>query len=139
MTLWAKGQSGNPSGRPSLSVPVKSVFKREMRTNIGLLLKWRDDPDTPINTRVAIVFRMIEWVIGKPMQQQTLLLQQDDMSKMPSTELLAMLANGAGQNGNGELLVDEEDLPAGDDNAELVVEEDDEAQRDLFIDNGMGL
>jgi hypothetical protein len=61
---WAKGQSGNPSGRPKIDAEIKAMFREHTPAALEALLRGLNDPDKYVTAAVAILDR--GW--GKPSQ-----------------------------------------------------------------------
>jgi hypothetical protein len=65
---WARGQSGNPGGRPKAIVEVAELARLETAASIRALVRVRDAEDTPPAAVVAAATALLDRAWGRPTQ-----------------------------------------------------------------------
>ncbi len=65
---WARGQSGNPGGRPKAIVEVAELARLETTASIAALVRVRDAEDTPPAAVVAAATALLDRAWGRPVQ-----------------------------------------------------------------------
>lgn len=65
---WAKGQSGNPGGRPAVDQDVRDMLKAATPAAAKLLIDTMQDPDCKIDVRLDAARTVMDRVYGKATQ-----------------------------------------------------------------------
>ena len=68
MAKFAKGQSGNPGGRPKTIALLRELAQAETEANIRTLVTIRDNKKSPHAARVAAVRELFDRGYGKATQ-----------------------------------------------------------------------
>jgi Family of unknown function (DUF5681) len=68
MALWAKGQSGNPTGRPKEAHELRDLARYHGPAAIACLARIMEDNDAPHASRVAAASIILDRGYGKPIQ-----------------------------------------------------------------------
>jgi hypothetical protein len=99
---WAKGQSGNPGGRPRAIVEVQELARRETVASIAALVRIRDAEDAPPAAVVAAATALLDRGWGKPMQSHELrhhleprLLSDDELIALAATAAVVTIGEDA--------------------------------------------
>jgi len=90
---WAKGQSGNPGGRPRAIVEVQELARRETAASIAALVRIRDAEDTPPAAVVAAATALLDRAWGRPVQSHEL-HHHLEARHLTDAELIAIAAEG---------------------------------------------
>jgi hypothetical protein len=72
---WAKGQSGNPAGRPALPAEFREQIRSHTAAAIDVLVKALKDPD--VRVRVAAAKEILDRGHGKPATVADVTLRQE--------------------------------------------------------------
>jgi uncharacterized protein DUF5681 len=91
---WAKGQSGNPGGRPRAIVEVQELARRETAASIAALVRIRDSAETPPAAVVAAATALLDRAWGRPVQSHEL-HHHLEAQHLTDAELIAIAAAGA--------------------------------------------
>ena len=67
-TTWAKGQSGNPGGRPRILEAVSDIARESTTLAIETLRSIAADTDAPHAARVSAAKALLDRGWGKPLQ-----------------------------------------------------------------------
>ena len=67
-TTWAKGQSGNPGGRPRILEAVRDIARESTTLAIETLRTIAADTDAPHAARVSAATALLDRGWGKPLQ-----------------------------------------------------------------------
>lgn len=68
MAKFAKGQSGNPGGRPKTIALLRELAQGETEANIRALVAIRDNKRAPCAARIAAVRELLDRGFGKSAQ-----------------------------------------------------------------------
>ena len=92
-TTWAKGQSGNPGGRPRILEAVRDIARESTTLAIETLRTIAADTDAPHAARVSAATALLDRAWGKPMQGHAVLAVSAPKSvrEMSDGELMAMI------------------------------------------------
>ena len=92
-TTWAKGQSGNPGGRPRILEAVRDIARESTTLAIETLRTIAADADAPHAARVSAATALLDRAWGKPMQGHAVLAVSAPKSvrEMSDGELMAMI------------------------------------------------
>jgi hypothetical protein len=91
---WAKGQSGNPGGRPKAVRDVVELARLETAASIRALVRIRDADDAPAAAVVAAATALLDRAWGKPMQSHEL-HHHIEPRHLSDDELAVLAASGA--------------------------------------------
>ena len=67
-TTWAKGQSGNPGGRPRILEAVRDIARESTTLAIETLRTIAADTEAPHAARVSAATALLDRAWGKPLQ-----------------------------------------------------------------------
>ena len=97
-TTWAKGQSGNPGGRPRILEAVRDIARESTTLAIETLRTIAADADAPHAARVSAATALLDRAWGKPMQGHAVLAVSAPKSvrEMIDGELMAMIEKKMG-------------------------------------------
>ena len=100
-TTWAKGQSGNPGGRPRILEAVRDIARESTTLAIETLRTIAADTDAPHAARVSAATALLDRAWGKPMQGHAVLAVSAPKSvrEMSDGELMAMIEKRTGLGG----------------------------------------
>ena len=92
-TTWAKGQSGNPGGRPRIVEAVRDIARESTELAITTLRTIAADAEAPHAARVSAASALLDRGWGKPMQGHAVMAVSAPRSvkEMTDTEILALL------------------------------------------------
>ena len=92
-TTWAKGQSGNPGGRPRILEAVRDIARESTTLAIETLRTIAADTDAPHAARVSAATALLDRAWGKPMQGHEVLAvaAPRGVREMSDGELMAMI------------------------------------------------
>ena len=92
-TTWAKGQSGNPGGRPRILEAVRDIARESTTLAIETLRTIAADTEAPHAARVSAATALLDRAWGKPMQGHAVLAVSAPKSvrEMSDGELMAMI------------------------------------------------
>ena len=92
-TTWAKGQSGNPGGRPRIIEAVRDIARESTTLAIETLRTIAADTEAPHAARVSAASALLDRGWGRPMQGHAVLAVSAPKSvrEMTDTELMAMI------------------------------------------------
>jgi hypothetical protein len=68
MAKFAKGQSGNPGGRPKTIALLRDLAQRETEASIRVLIEIRDSRKAPFAARIAAIRELFDRGYGRPTQ-----------------------------------------------------------------------
>jgi hypothetical protein len=85
---WAKGQSGNPAGRPALPAEFRDQIRSHTAAAIGVLVDALKDPDARV--RVAADKELLDRGHGKPATVADVTLRQEAVD-LAQSHLQALL------------------------------------------------
>lgn len=66
---WAKGQSGNPGGRPKENEELKALAREHTEAAVNTLVSIMEDTEAPHAARVTAATSILDRGHGKPKQQ----------------------------------------------------------------------
>ena len=100
-TTWAKGQSGNPGGRPRILEAVRDIARESTTLAIETLRTIAADTEAPHAARVSAATALLDRAWGKPMQGHAVLAVSAPKSvrEMSDGELMAMIEKKTGLGG----------------------------------------
>ncbi len=89
---WAKGQSGNPAGRPALPAEFREQIRSHSAAAIAVLVRALDDEDARV--RVAAAKELLDRGYGKPATVADVTLRQEpvDLAQAHLRALLELAA-----------------------------------------------
>ena len=92
-TTWAKGQSGNPGGRPRILEAVRDIARESTTLAIETLRTIAADADAPHAARVSAATALLDRGWGKPLQGVAMMTVAPPKSvrEMSDGELMAMI------------------------------------------------
>ena len=92
-TTWAKGQSGNPGGRPKALENVRDAARENTELAIGTLREICGDSAAPHAARVSAASALLDRGWGKPMQGVAMMTvaRPKTVQEMTDDELLALI------------------------------------------------
>ena len=92
-TTWAKGQSGNPGGRPRILEAVRDIARESTTLAIETLRTIAADAEAPHAARVSAASALLDRGWGKPMQGVAMMTVAAPKSvrEMSDGELMAMI------------------------------------------------
>jgi len=92
-TTWAKGQSGNPGGRPRILEAVRDIARESTTLAIETLRTIAADNDAPHAARVSAASALLDRGWGRPMQGHAVLAVSAPKSvrEMSDAEILARI------------------------------------------------
>ena len=92
-TTWAKGQSGNPGGRPRILEAVRDIARESTTLAIETLRTIAADTDAPHAARVSAATALLDRAWGKPMQGHAVMAvtAPKSVKEMTDAELMAMI------------------------------------------------
>ena len=92
-TTWAKGQSGNPGGRPRILEAVRDIARESTTLAIETLRTIAADTGAPHAARVSAATALLDRAWGKPMQGHAVLAVSapKGVREMSDGELMAMI------------------------------------------------
>src|SRR5258708_2795107 len=85
---WAKGQSGNPAGRPALPIEFREQIRSHTAAAIAVLVDALKDPDARV--RVAAAKELLDRGHGKPAAVADVTLRQEAVD-LAQSHLQALL------------------------------------------------
>ena len=93
-TTWAKGQSGNPGGRPRIVEAVRDIARESTTLAIETLRAIAADQAAPHAARVSAATALLDRGWGRPMQGHAVMAVTAPKSvrEMTDTEILALIA-----------------------------------------------
>jgi hypothetical protein len=97
-TTWAKGQSGNPGGRPRIIEAVRDIARESTTLAIETLRTIAADTDAPHAARVSAASALLDRGWGKPLQGVAMMTvaAPRGVREMSDGELLAMIETKTG-------------------------------------------
>jgi len=92
-TTWAKGQSGNPGGKPRILEAVRDIARESTTLAIETLRTIAADTDAPHAARVSAATELLDRGWGKPLQGVAVMVVSAPKSvrEMSDGELMAMI------------------------------------------------
>ena len=92
-TTWAKGQSGNPGGRPRILEAVRDIARESTTLAIETLRTIAADTDAPHAARVSAATALLDRAWGKPLQGVAMMTvaAPKGVREMTDAELMAMI------------------------------------------------
>ena len=92
-TTWAKGQSGNPGGRPRIVEAVRDIARESTELAITTLRTIAADTDAPHAARVSAATALLDRGWGKPLQGVAMMTVAAPKSvrEMTDAELIAII------------------------------------------------
>jgi len=97
---WAKGQSGNPAGRPALPAEFREQIRSHTAKAIRVLVEALDDPD--VRVRVAAAKEILDRGHGKPATVADVTLRQGAVD-LAQSHLQALLELAAERPAPGDI------------------------------------
>ena len=100
-TTWAKGQSGNPGGRPRILEAMRDIARESTTLAIETLRTIAADAEAPHAARVSAASALLDRGWGKPMQGVAMMTVAAPKSvrEMSDGELMAMIEKRTGLGG----------------------------------------
>ena len=100
-TTWAKGQSGNPGGRPRILEAVRDIARESTTLAIETLRTIAADTEAPHAARVSAATALLDRGWGRPLQGHAVLAVSAPKSvrEMSDGELMAMIEKRTGLGG----------------------------------------
>ena len=97
-TTWAKGQSGNPGGRPRILEAVRDIARESTTLAIETLRTIAADTNAPHAARVSAATALLDRAWGRPLQGHAVLAVSAPKSvrEMIDGELMAMIEKKMG-------------------------------------------
>ena len=97
-TTWAKGQSGNPGGRPRILEAVRDIARESTTLAIETLRTIAADAEAPHAARVSAASALLDRGWGKPMQGVAMMTVSapKGVREMSDGELMAMIEKKTG-------------------------------------------
>lgn len=94
-TTWAKGQSGNPGGRPRILEAVRDIARESTTLAIETLRTIAADTEAPHAARVSAATALLDRAWGKPLQGVAMMTvaAPRGVREMSDEELMAMIEN----------------------------------------------
>ena len=101
-TTWAKGQSGNPGGRPRIIEAVRDIARESTTLAIETLRTIAADTEAPHAARVSAATALLDRGWGRPMQGHAVMAVAAPKSvrEMTDDELMAMMEKKVGVEGS---------------------------------------
>jgi hypothetical protein len=92
-TTWAKGQSGNPGGRPRIIEAVRDIARESTTLAIETLRTIAADADAPHAARVSAATALLDRGWGRPMQGVAMMTvaAPKTVREMTDAELMVMI------------------------------------------------
>ena len=92
-TTWAKGQSGNPGGRPRIIEAVRDIARESTTLAIETLRTIAADTGAPHAARVSAATALLDRGWGKPLQGVAMMTvaAPKGVREMSDGELMAMI------------------------------------------------
>ena len=92
-TTWAKGQSGNPGGRPRIIEAVRDIARESTTLAIETLRTIAADTEAPHAARVSAATALLDRGWGRPMQGVAMMTvaAPKGVREMTDDELMAMM------------------------------------------------
>jgi hypothetical protein len=97
-TTWAKGQSGNPGGRPRIIEAVRDIARESTTLAIETLRTIAADTDAPHAARVSAATALLDRGWGKPLQGVAMMTvaAPKGVREMTDAELMVMIQKKTG-------------------------------------------
>ena len=95
MARFAKGQSGNPGGRPKVVGAVQEVARQYTIEAISTLAAIMRDPKAPAAARALASNSILDRAFGKPAQAVSTTISARSARELTDDELMAIIAGGA--------------------------------------------
>ena len=87
---WAKGQSGNPSGRPKVVGELRDLARVHTTDALETLVSICNDSEAPAASRVAAAALLLDRGYGRPAQSIDTKIEVVDMAKTHAEVLMEL-------------------------------------------------